>query len=455
MRSFMLALTICAAVAAIGAGSASAAANLQVTTDSNQSGSLTSVKIKTALTGSGTDLKQYGASFKLPPALNLRYYYFGDTSTMCPAGNFSVVNGGLTNVAAFTNAGCPAAAKIGTASLGSLTGSIYAVNASPLPAVGVYFDGGTSSPFGRKLNTSWAEDGSMTASIMGLPNSSSTGLELNFSNPGRAGGLSDKVFTWVEAGDPACVASSQVTGSVYNWPLVVLGTLFGYSTTTATPATLSLSGCDFGFITSQDTRTPGAQLGLSLFTGVYAPGTRQYGAAFDLPVNIWVNYSGYGGPNCSPASFSALSTGITPAVQAFTPTDCASGSIVGTASLGSQSGKIYLVGSSPLPQFGVWFDSGVAAPYGRRLSLDWGPEGYGRPQMRVFGLDGAANAGLNLSFTPPVAGQSKVFRLAPAGDEQCVTDYAKSTIYTYPTSGTKAVANGPVTARGPLQEIGC
>lgn len=450
-RASLLAIAACAALGVFGASSAAAASTMQVTTDTNQVGQLAAVKIKTALTGSGTAKKQYGATFVMPEALHVSYYYFGDRSNFCDAGSFSTVSGGLNSVQAFSNANCPTAAKIGTATLGNRTGTIYAVSASPLPAIGVYFDQGGAA-FGRRLNTSWT-DGNMTASIMGLPNASTDGLELNFNNPGRANGLSPKVFEWTEPGTSACVKNPQVTGKTYHWPSIVWP-WSTYSTTPATPATLTLNGCDFAFEIGQDATAAGAEVAPWLGTGIYN-GATQYGQTFDLPASLWLNHPAWGGPTCSPTSFSIISTGLTPTAGGFTPVDCPAGSVVGTAGIGNQGGKIYLVSSSPIPQFGVYFDTNVAAPYGRRLNIDWGVEGYGRPQLRIFGLQGPAGNGLELNFNPPAAGQEKMFNLAPSGSAECANDHGRSTVYTYPTSGTAATSSGVLTSRGPLYITGC
>lgn len=454
LRSTLLAVAAFAALASVGAGSASAASTLQVTTDTNQVRTLTTLQVTTALSGTGTAKKQYGAKINLPAAIQLQYYYFSSGSNMCAANSFSTVSTSLGSVQAFSNANCPSAAKIGTATLGAASGSIYTVNTSPLPSIGVYFDTGTSSPYGRKLTTTWDANGSgaMSMTILGLPNSSSNGLTLNFSNPGRANGLSSKVFEWTEPGATGCVSNPQVTGQTYHWPLFVLpGST--YSTTTSTPATLTLNGCDFDFLTGQSSTQAGSQTDLTTIAGVFASGARQYGQTIDLPSSIWLNYPGWSGPVCPASSFSTLSTGLTPVAGGFSATNCPSGSVVGSATLGGQSGSIYLVDSSPIDQFGVWFDQGVTTPYGRRLSIDWGESGSGRPQLRIFGLDGAANAALRLDFTG--ANGEKLFDLAPSGAAECTTDYAKSTIYTYPASGTAATANGPLTARNPVYVFGC
>lgn len=454
-RSTLLTIAALTAFAAAGAGSASAAASMQVTTDTHEVGTLAAVNVKTAISGSGTATRQYGARFSMSSALHLDFYYFGSNSQLCGAGSFSTVNGGLSNVQGFNNASCPDTAKIGTAKLGSMTGTIYAVSASPLPGIGVYFDSGTSQPFGRRLTTSFDEDGGMTALIMGLPNTSTDGLELNFSNPDRAGGLSPKVFEWTEPGTTSCVSNPEVTGTVYTWPWIVWPPFTTYSTTSATADALTLDGCDYSFFTGQDTTQAGDEVGLTTSTGIYGAGAKQYGQTFDLPASIWNNFPGWSVASCSPSSFSTLSTGLFPVAGGFTPTGCQAESVVGTAKLGGQTGSIYIVDSSPMKQYGVYFDHGVAAPYGRRLSLDWGAQGFGRPQLRIFGLDGAANAGLELDFTPPASGQPKIFNLAPAGAEECATDYAKSTIYTYPASGTAATSSGVVTAHYPVYVSGC
>jgi hypothetical protein len=343
---------------------------------------------------------------------------------------------------------------IGTAQLGSATGKIYAVSGSPLTRIGVYFDSGIANPFGRELLTTWA-NGAVTFQIMGLPNTSTSGLTLTFNNPNRGAGLASKVFSWVEPGDSGCIKNPQATGSVFNWPLIVIPGLTSYSTTTASPATLTLNGCDFDFL-SLATPASHPYDNAPVFTqaAIYG-GAKQYGQLIDFPANLWWSFPPLSYP-CAASSYSSISTGYTPAAQAFTPTGCVAGSVVGTATLGAQSGKIYVVSASPLPAFGIYFDQGVTTPYGRRLSVDFPSDENSVSHARfiVMGLQGAANAGLKLDWTPP-AGQSHLWYLAPGGTGGCGTAYATSKIYTYPTSGTVATPTALLTARNPIIETGC
>lgn len=452
-RSTLLAIAALAAFAAIGAGTASAAATLQVTTENNTVRAKTNVTLTTALSGTGTAKKQYGAAISLPASLVLNMGAFGTSWDMCPSPSLSNTTTSLGTVQAFDKSSCPDTAKIGTVTLGSSSGSIYAVSTTPLPSVAVYFDSGVT-PYGRGITSTWASNGALTLTIKGLPNTSTSGLSLNFGNPARTGGLPTKVFSWGEPGGADCTLHPTATASVYNWPLIVLpGST--YSTTTATPATLTLNGCDWDFYATTTTTVAGSDTSLRIGAGLYQTGAKQYGQTFDLPSNLWMNSSALGGPQCDASSFANITTGYTPYAQSFTPVNCPTGSIVGTASLGAQTGKIYLVNSSPLPQFGVYFNSGVTPAYGRRLSLDYGALGYGRPQMRIFGLNGAALAPLKLDFTPPITTQTKIWRLAPSGSADCGTQDAFSNLYIYPASGTAATNIGPLTARTAISESGC
>lgn len=457
IRSAFLLLAAFAAIATVGAGSASAAATLSVTTDTNQVRQDAAVTITTALSGSGTATKQYGAKIALPAALPLSYYNTdAGTGARCTsAGAFSSGSTSLGSVVTFNNANCPSTSVIGTAQIGSLSGKIYAVSTSPLTRLGVYFDQGTSSPFGREISTTW-NNGAVTLGIVGLPNTSTSGLTLTFSNPNRGSGLATKVFTWVEPGDSGCMANPQATAQVFNWPLFVFPGFSTYSTTTATPANLTLTGCEYDFYSlANGASQPYDDAPVFTQAKLFTPGDRQYGQVIDFPSNLWWSYPAISN-TCSSSSYSTVSTGYTPATQAFTPVGCSAASVVGTATLGSQSGKIYVVSASPVPAFGVYFDQGVTTPYGRRLSVDFPTDSnyVSHARFIIMGLQGAANAGLKLNWTPP-AGNEYVWYLAPGGTAECGTAYATSKIYTYPASGTAATATATLTARNPIVETGC
>lgn len=456
LRSVLVATAAIAALATVGAGSASAAATLHVTTDNNNVGELTSVSIQTALTGSGTAKRQYGANITIPAALRLSYYYFGGQGDMCPGGSYSTTSTGLGNVQAFSKANCPARAKIGTVQLGNASGSIYAVNSTPIPTAAVYFDSGVSTPYGRRINATYDSNSNMTLSIAGLANASTSGLTLNFSNPGRDAGLSPKVWEWVEPGDTGCVASSQATATVLTWPSFVIPGLSKPGSTTATPATINLTGCEYAFYLMQNTNVVSENLELRTMAMNFT-NESLYGQVIDLPSSVWLNFPAWGGPRCPANSFSAISTGITPAATGFNAANCPAGSAVGTVQLGAQTGKIYMVSASPMNQFALWFDQGVTTPYGVRLNITWPSETEGVHTTRLwtYGLKGGPGDDLTLDFDPPAPGQSSIFDLAPTGTVECATAYATSRYFTYPTSGTAAGVRGPFTSRSPLVVTGC
>ncbi len=88
--------------------------------------------------------------------------------------------------------------------------------------------------------------------------------------------------------------------------------------------------------------------------------------------------------------------------------------------------------ASPLPQFGVYFDTGTSTPYGRQLGLNWSAS----PQLLIFGLRDASTSGLTLDFINPSRTYPKIWTIVSPGDPGCVSAYATGYVYTYPTSGT-------------------
>lgn len=454
-RRFILVLGACLTLFAIGASAANAASTLQVNTDNNQARSKTAVEIKTVLSGSGSSMKQYGALINLPSSLRLDYYNLGPMSNLCSGASISNTTSPLGSVRAFTPVGCSEGAKVGTAAIGSLSGPIYAVRTTPVPTFAAYFDQGTSSPFGRAIDLDWESDGAVSLSISGLPNVSTSGLTLNFNNPSRPGGLETKIFDWAEPGTSQCVSSTQATAVTFHWPALIWPPFTTAYSTTAAPANLALNGCDYDFVTAQTGNQADGGVILDTFAGIFATGARQYGQEIELPLNIWNNWVGMSGPKCSGASTATISTGLTPEAKSFDKSTCPAGSIVGSATLGGQSGDIYLIRKAPIVGFGIWFDQGVTTPYGRYLELSWtAPDAQGNqhPLLKVFGLDGAVNAGLNLHIA---GGTDTIFSLAPPGVDTCADGFANSKLFTYPVSGGSATQIGPLTAPDPIEVEGC
>jgi hypothetical protein len=83
-----------------------------------------------------------------------------------------------------------------------------------------------------------------------------------------------------------------------------------------------------------------------------------------------------------------------------------------------------------MPFLAVYFDTDVAAPYGRRLSVDWGPEGYGETNLNIYGLEGAVGDGLTLDFNEG---------FWTMDGSECYDQDAAATLRTYPASGTASI----------------
>jgi hypothetical protein len=292
-----------------------------------------------------------------------------------------------------------------------------------MPQFGVYFDTGTSSPYGRKLGVSW-NTGSTDMIVNGLRNASTDGLRIVFDNPLRAGGLPAKFFRFAPAGTSDCIEEPQVTGNVWTFP--TSGT--AATNTAAAPGNLTLNGCANKFDASTSTDVAGSPTSLKLETSPRID-TRLYGTKINVPGNVGIFSSGWGSTSgwCSPSTITSVSTGLTPAAYAFNLSGCPSGVPVGTASLGAASGHIYVISGTPMPYLAVYFDTGVATPYGRRLSVDWGPDGYGETNLNIYGLQGAAGDGLKLDFN------SGFWTM---DGSECYDQDASAVLRTYPASGT-------------------
>lgn len=449
LRRFLAAAVTLSAAAlclAFAAQNAGAAATLNVSMDSTKAGGPTSLTLNTALSGLWNAKKQYGAQIHLPSTFRITdYTAYGDTDERCPGSSFSTYSSGLVPGAmAFDNGSCPEAAKIGTATLGSASGSIYWVNTTPIPQMGVYFDSGVSTPYGRRMNVTY--DGpAPTIMITGLPNTSTNGLTLDFDNPARPNDLPTKVWGFVDGGDGECVPSSTITGNVWTWPY--WGTT---ATSTSFPSkTVNITGCGIGFSVQTDNDQAGEETALTLSTPLTGTGNdvKQYGARIELPPSLRIQFPAYGTPaqQCSPAAFSSIETGYTPSAQEFDATGCPPEAMIGTATLGAASGEIYWVGTSPLPSMGVYFGAGVAEPYGRRLSHSYNDSA---PILTIHGLPNDSTSGLTLDFNnpnrPTLSG--KVWAFSPPSDPGCETSQASATVYTYPANGTATTTTNPLLA---------
>lgn len=440
VRRTSLAVVFAVCALALSAQAAGAAATLNASTDSTAAGDDTvALTINTALSGFGKAKKQYGAKVVIPPQLNVQAPAFGSSAQRCPVGSFSTLNTGITPPAtAFNKASCPATAKIGTATLGAASGGIYLVNSSPLPQMGVYFDTGVGTAYGRKLSYAIGGSNESILQITGLPNQSTNGLTLVFDNAARPT-LPTKSWGFVPADDPACDTTQQATGNVWTWPTI------GTSATVVGMAgdDLPVVGCGIGFVASTDTTTAGDDtVALTLQTPLAGTGNNllQYGASFIVPsqLNVQAPALGSMGQRCSPGSFSSLSTGITPNATAFSNAGCPAEAKVGTATLGGASGSIYLVNISPLPQFGVYFDTGVVTAFGRKLSFSIG--GQNESTMTIMGLPDDATGGLSLMFDNPARPTlaTKIWGFVGNGDPACLSTDANGDTYTYPNAGTAA-----------------
>src|SRR3954452_4670040 len=96
VRALILAMLITAVCAGVSAQAAGAAATLQVSTDSHAAGADTGLTITTALSGTGNDTHQYGASVTLSSALRISPPAYGTPAQECPSTSFSSTSSGLT-----------------------------------------------------------------------------------------------------------------------------------------------------------------------------------------------------------------------------------------------------------------------------------------------------------------------------------------------------------------------
>lgn len=437
LAAVVAALLTAAMFLAFSAQNAGAAATLNVSTDASVVGSSTSLTLNTALSGSGNAKKQYGATLTIPGALRVSYPAYGNAAQQCPVSSYSALNTGITPLAqAFDNTNCPAEARVGTATLGAASGGIYWVSTSPLPQLGVYFDTGVSSSYGRRLSVSY-NGSSPTLMVNGLPKTSTNGLTLSFDNPSRPT-LPTKIWEWIGAADPECTPTPTFSGSVRTWPN------FGTVATNVSMASkaLALRGCGISFTATTDANQAGASTGLTLNTTLAGTGadTMLYSQRVTLPPSLRVSYPAYGSSaqQCPAASLTNIDTGYTPITQAFNASLCPPEAKVGTATLGSATGSIYIVTTSPLPSFGVYFDGGVATPYGRRMYHTY--NGDSAPILQLSGLPNTSSNGLELKFDNPSRPtlNPKIWEFATSNDPDCASANASMVAYLFPSSGTIA-----------------
>lgn len=424
------------------AASPAGATHLSMTTDTQSAGKRVALTLTTNLTGSGNQTHQYGAKFQLSAGLALWWdsETLGTTTQRCPGSSFSSLNTGITPGAmAFSKTSCPAASRVGTATLGGASGGIYVVGTTPVPSFGVYFDTGVTTPYGRKVALNYV--GSVPSlEIYGLENTSSTGLSLNFNNPSRPG-LTPKIWTLAESMSSGCTPTSQISATSYTYP--DSGT--AATTTFLSSVPLNIVGCGIGFNVSTDESTADAFTSLQIDTPLTGSGndTHQYGAKITLPPSLYVDWWTLGASyqKCSGGTFSSLSTGITPTAKAFSGA-CPNTAKVGTVTLGSASGLIYAVNTTPLPSFGIRFTSGVATPYGRKVGLNWVD---GKPTLNVAGLPNSASSGLSMIFNYPSRSTlpPKIWRFQEPGVPACAPDAANATVFTWPASGSAATETDP------------
>lgn len=439
LRTALLALTACAAMASIGAGSAAASATLNVTSDTNVADTPTALTLNTALSGLFNDRKQYGAVLNLPAGIGIPAAAYGDTSNdRCPGGSVQAISGGLTPVArSFDVSSCPVNAIVGTATLGSTSGKIYMVNTTPMPSFGIWFDTGTT-PYGRHITVDYNGSAPILR-VFGLKSASTNGLTLSFNNPDRT--IYPKIWSWAQSGDSTCTASNSFGGTAYTYP---------YWGSTATSVGMSnknvtIRGCGLGYKITTSNKVQGQKTAVELKTTLTGTGNdaKQYGASFHLPGNIHFAFDAYGNSStqmCSPTSFSANPTGMIPGTRAFTPVNCPAEAKIGTATLGGATGTIYLVSQSPTPFHAVYFDQGISTPYGRQISPTW--DSNGKMTLTVMGLANTTSTGLTLNYTNPARPNlpGNVFENAMTGDAMCGPAGVGTTadIYTWPASGTTA-----------------
>ncbi len=186
-------------------------------TDTRTAGSMVALTLRTPLNGTGLDTHQYGARFDLPGLLRISFPAYGSPGQECPPTSVSPLDLGITPTwEAFEPYSCPDEAKIGTATLGSATGSIYWIDHSPIPEFGVYFGQGVDEPFGVVMTHTYNGTSAPTLEINGLPNAASTGLQLVFDNPSRPT-LPGKIWQLAQPGSADC-KSSYSYGTVSTYP---------------------------------------------------------------------------------------------------------------------------------------------------------------------------------------------------------------------------------------------
>jgi hypothetical protein len=160
-----------------------------------------------------------------PAAFAPNYPAFGLAADQCPA------TSAPTGSSTFDATNCPASAKVGTMTIDSplltspLTGTVYLINKSPLPWLGVKLDGVgiavrlvgvTSLPqVDPTCDPTTSDDGTCPSQIAitfaNIPDLPVSRIRMTIDGPNRVGtggaSLSGKILTVATASDPACIPS--------------------------------------------------------------------------------------------------------------------------------------------------------------------------------------------------------------------------------------------------------
>lgn len=433
---------MCVLLAATFASETRAAAELHATTDTVAAGAPTELNLYTELTGSTNETRQYGAVLTIPATMRIETAAYGGPTDMCPANAFSFVfTGAFPPAMAFNPTGCPAKAKIGTASLGSATGSIYFVDASPLPHMGVYFDSGVSTPYGRKIEMTFPGDGETRLQVNGLEKISTSGLTLNFNNPSRPS-LSPKIWRFVSGSDGACEPQSYFYGAALIWPTLPAI----WASPVSVYDELNMAGCGSSFSAVAGTPTAGSSTTLKVNVNLDGDGqdTHMFGTQSTLSPALTMPYSvstlGTYSQMCPSSSYEYAEEEFPVGYYAetFDNAECPEASIVGTAKLGSMTGTIHVVDVSPVPDFGVYFDDGVDEPFGVKLRLSYLSSGH--PVLTVAGLPDASTDGLELDFNNPSRADglpATIWKFHGSSHNNCASAHSKNTLTNWLSSGTE------------------
>lgn len=417
--------------------------NAIATTDVNGIGNPVVLELEARLSGSQNSRKLHTVRFEVPPQVTLGYENLGSTGDeYCDSFDYQepeLVNevDGIAGLA-FDGSLCPPGSVIGTASMGSAEGKIYALRLNELTVFGLYFDEGVSQPYGRLIYLSWPGETPIQPTVVwtgGFPASVSQGLKLRFADPDRGTGRAAIYWRMSNPGSNACL-----NGMANAQPLKAETYLWGSDDSDLDhipnlTAPLPVAGCGISFDVSAAPNSVNSDLDLAVKTPLAGTGydRNQYGIDALLPTKIQLNSAALGSASerCPSTSFTNATSAITtPASsKAFTRTSCPASAKVGTAKLGNATGDIYVVHGADGPQFGVYFNSGVTTPYGRQLKVS--VDSSQRYRLELYGLPNTPSTGLELLFVNDQRENlpSRVWRTVGASDPLCTNTGSGTTAF--------------------------